>query len=133
MANTILFDEELDYKLTVLSNAITGLHMMPSEGVKAIWAVPMLSDMIGAVVPLLNKYKPKDGKDDKKICCLYVERGCGRLERVTKKLATGNITFFVKDDTMELDEKVPYKIMARMGEFDIDCFRNDPDVFRIEA
>lgn len=130
MAEAIFFDDELDQKLSVLANAINGLKAMPSETVKESWAVPMLSDLIKDASALLNRHNKEES--DRRLCRLFIERGNRRLERVTARLDAANIGFYVTDDKMDLDEKVPYKIMAYLNMSEIRQLDSNPDIARIE-
>lgn len=130
MAEEIFFDDELDQKLSILANAINGLKAMPSETVKESWAVPMLSDLVKDASVLLNKHNKEEL--DRRQCCLFIERGNGRLERVTARLDAANISFYVTDDKMELDEKVPYKVVTYLNQGEIRRLDNNPDIARIE-
>lgn len=131
MEAAIFFDDELDQKLLVLANAINGLKDMPSETVKESWAVPMLSDLIKDASVLLNKHNKEEL--DRRQCRLFIERGNGRLERVTRRLNANNIRFYVTDDKMELDEKVPYTVIAYLNQDEIRQLDSNPDIARIEV
>lgn len=130
MAEEIFFDDELDQKLSILANAINGLKAMPSETVKESWAVPMLSDLINDVSALLNRHNKEEL--DRRPCRLFIERGNRRLERVTGRLNANNIRFYVTDDKMELDEKVPYNVIAYLNQDEIRQLDCNPDIARIE-
>ena len=130
MAEEIFFDDELDQKLSVLANAINGLKVMPSETVKESWAVPMLSYLIKDAATLLNRHNKEEL--DRRQCRLFIERGNGRLERVTGLLNASDISFYVTDDKMELDEKVPYKVVTYLNTSEIRRLDSNPDIARIE-
>lgn len=130
MAEEIFFDDELDQKLSILANAINGLKAMPSETVKESWAVPMLSDLIKDASVLLNKHNKEES--DRRLCRLFIERGNRRLERVTARLNASDISFYVTDDKMELDEKVPYNVIAYLNQDEIRKLDSNPDIARIE-
>lgn len=130
MAEAIFFDDELDQKLFILANAINGLKAMPSETVKESWAVPMLSDLIKDASVLLNKHNKEES--DRRMCRLFIERGNGRLLRVTGLLNASDISFYVTDDKMELDEKVPYTVIAYLNQDEIRQLDSNPDIARIE-
>lgn len=130
MEAAIFFDDELDQKLLVLANAINGLKDMPSETVKESWAVPMLSDLIKDASVLLNKHNKEEL--DRRQCRLFIERGNGRLLRTTRLLNASDISFYVTDDKMELDEKVPYTVIAYLNQDEIRQLDSNPDIARIE-